>query len=265
MLATRAVNQGKRRKNAFTYGEDMKDFWTEVQLMPRTWVLLLCIHERCIHAYTGTAGMEMMRRTMFEGVIPSSDTLSRHITHIIGDALLEAGYTDARLDAAIPFFHKLGYTAGAFIIINDATAVLPAVWWRARDDALIGYALADHDLPLFDIRASESIIDILQHHHRHQLATQVEVVLLCALAPGFPAYALASFPQMAGPTAFGVKQRVEIATREIEKRGGLVLGYAADGAAAQLAYMKEMSVVRSFVFLHLEKSLTFAIISTNNG
>jgi hypothetical protein len=183
----------------------------------------------------------MLRLTAFKGVIPCPDTLKRHIMSIVGDALPEAGYTDARFDNAIKFFHKVGYNAGVYLLINDATAILPAVCWRARDDMLLGYAIDDDKLPLCDLRAGDTVYDIFRHHHHHLLATQVELVMLCALAPGFPAYVLAMFPQTAGPPADGVKLRIETARSEIEKRGGLVLGYAADGASAQLAYMKEIT------------------------
>lgn len=198
--------------------------------------------------------MEMMRQTVFKGVMPSLDTIKRHVTSIVGDALYGAGYTDARFNNAIPFFEKLGYKAGVFILINDATAILPAVCWRARDDALLGYAPLSYNSPLNLLRAGHTLVDMLEHHHRHLLATQVELVMLCALAPGYPAYVLAMFPQTAGPPADGVKLRIEIAQQEIEKRGGLVLGYAADGASAQLACMKEMTkaciaAVLLFIFL----------------
>lgn len=187
--------------------------------------------------------MEFMRRTMFDGVMPSAETLKRHIRSIVGNGLEEAGFTDARFKGAIDFFVQQGYRDMIFFVCTDATSVLPAVVWRADDDALLGYAVSDHELPLYDIRAGVEVKDILAHHARHRLATQVELVLLCALAPGFPAYTLAAFPQTAAPPALGVKQQVEVAIREIEKHGAICMGYAADGASAQLSYMKEVHEV----------------------
>src|SRR6185312_3621628 len=184
--------------------------------------------------------MEFMRRTVFQGMMPHQDTLNRHIDRVQLSPLREAGYTVARFDEVLHFFHSLGYTSDSFLVINDATALLPAVVWRADDDALLGYALRDEVLSEHDIRAGHFTLEVLQHHERHKLATQVEVVMVCPLAPGYPAMAVGAFPQLAAPTAAGARRRVVIVKEELEARGAMVLGYSADGASAQLSAMMDM-------------------------
>jgi hypothetical protein len=192
--------------------------------------------------------MEFMRLTLFEGMMPHLKTLKRYIDAMPLSALREAGYTEARFDEVLPFYRSLGYTADAFLVINDATALLPAVRWRADDDALLGFALPDDALSRHNIRAGQFLFEVLEHKQRWALATQVELVMVCPLAPGYPAMAIGAFPQRAAPPAPGVRRRVELVSEALEQRGAVVLGYSADGASAQLSTMMDMwSSVRSCV------------------
>lgn len=103
--------------------------------------------------------------------------------------------TQKRFDLALPFFHKLGYTADVFMLVNDATAVLPSLGYRADDDTVHGLATGDTELHVLDIHAGESMEAFLQRFRNHKLATQVEIVALVPLKLRCPALVLGVFAQ----------------------------------------------------------------------
>lgn len=159
-----------------------------------------------------------MRFSIGIGLIPSGDTLKEHITHIIGEPLHESGFTHRRLDFALEYFLRVGYSSKTFLLVNDATAVLPALGYRALDDSVHGYAISDELLALIDVRAGESLEAFMERFHAHPLANQVELVLLVPLAPRCPPYILAAFAQEGSQSAETVSRRLNIARDEMERR-----------------------------------------------
>jgi hypothetical protein len=127
-----------------------------------------------------------------------------------------------------------------FLLVNDATALLPALGFRASDDSVHGYAISDDELSQLDVRAGESLDGFLQRFHSLKLATQVEIVLLVPLAPRCPPYILAAFAQSGLQTAETVARRLVIAREEMEQRGALIVGWAADGASSNFKLMRQL-------------------------
>ena len=173
-------------------------------------------------------------------MIPSDETLREHITKIVSEPLLECGFTDRRLNFALEHFQRVGYTSKAFLLVNDATALLPAIGYRAADDSVHGYAIPDERLAEIDVRAGESLEAFMERFHSHPLANQVELILLVPLAPRCPPYILAAFAQSGSQSAETVSRRLSIARDEMERRGALIVGWAADGASAHFKLMRQL-------------------------
>jgi hypothetical protein len=118
--------------------------------------------------------------------------------------------------------------------------VLPALGYRALDDSVHGYAISDELLALIDVRAGESLEAFMERFHAHPLANQVELVLLVPLAPRCPPYILAAFAQEGSQSAETVLRRLSIARDEMERRGALIIGWAADGASGHFKLMRQL-------------------------
>jgi len=127
-----------------------------------------------------------------------------------------------------------------FLLVNDATALLPALGYRASDDTVHGYAISDDNLSQLNVRAGDSLDGFLHRFHSLKLATQVEVVLLVPLAPRCPPYVLAVFAQSGSQTSETVARRLLIAREEMERRGALIIGWAADGASSHFKLMRQL-------------------------
>lgn len=138
-------------------------------------------------------------------------------------------------------FTRLATPLDLFLIVNDATALLPALGYNVATDEVNGLAVSDEDLPTFDGRAGGSLEEFLLRHKDKNLATQVEVYLLVPLAPRIPPYVLGAFAQAGPQTAETVQQRLALARAGVEKHGSLVLGWAADGASAHSKLMRQLS------------------------
>lgn len=197
---------------------------------------LIAAHVRSVGAYA----VDLMRGTIGLGMIPSDDTLRAHITTIVGEPLLESGFTYKRLDFALEHFQRVGYNSNAFLLVNDATALLPAIGYRAVDDSVHGYAIPDEQLAQIDVRAGESLEEFMQRFHSHPLANQVEVYLLVPLAPCYPPYILAAFAQSGSQSTETISRRLVIAREEMERRGALIIGWAADGASSHFKLMRQL-------------------------
>ena len=187
----------------------------------------------------GGTALEFQRRTLGHGITPSEDTLRSYITEVIGLRLQDCGFTDARFNHVLPYYHALGYTSDVFLLVNDATAVLPALGYRGSDDTVHGLAISDDDLAKLDVRAGESLEDFLHRFHSYKLATQVEIVLLVPLKPRCPPYIVAAFAQSGSQTMETVQRRLAIAQEQMERRGALIIGWAADGASAHFKLMRQ--------------------------
>ena len=184
--------------------------------------------------------LTFQRTTVAYGSAPSLDTIREHIKNVVGEPLRECGFTQRRLDHALKFYHGIGYSKDVFLLVNDATALLPALGYRASDDSVHGYAISDDELSQLDVRAGESLDAFLQRFHALKLATQVEVVLLVPLAPRCPPYILAAFAQSGSQTAETVARRLNTARDEMERRGALIIGWAADGASSNFKLMRQL-------------------------
>jgi hypothetical protein len=198
-----------------------------------------------ISTFAAQPAFEMMRRSLFEGCLPHQVTLKRYARLLLQPSapITGAGYSDARFDSLLPTMAAYGYPQGVFFLTNDATATLPAV--SIVRNRLVGYTIADSALPFTSLECGDDLTDLYKIHDSHELGTQVEMVLACPLAPGVPSFTLGMFPQRAAPDAPGVQQRIDVARREIERRGGIVLLYAADGASSQMSAMKSAVKVRT--------------------
>lgn len=93
---------------------------------------------------------------------------------------------------------------------------------------------------MLDLRVGESLIDFLHRIRSYQLATQVEIVLLVPLSANCPPYLLAAFAQSNPQTAETIEQRMLTARTELERRGALIVGIAADGASGNFKLMQGM-------------------------
>lgn len=80
----------------------------------------------------------------------------------------------------------------------------------------------------------------IERFHSLPLANQVELILLVPLAPNCPPYILAAFAQDGSQSMETVSRRLTIATTEMERRGALVVGWAADGASAHFKLMRQL-------------------------
>jgi hypothetical protein len=185
--------------------------------------------------------MELQRNTTGLGLIPSHDSVKRHILKLICEPLTESGFTKRRFDHAFTYFASVGYKGKAFLLTNDATALLPAIGYRASDDSLHGYAISDEQLPHVDLRAGLYLDEFLAQHLKLPLATQVELVILVPLAPNTPPYIVAAFAQAAPPSKETLQMRLTIAREEMKKRGALIVNWSADGASGHVKYMKELN------------------------
>lgn len=175
------------------------------------------------------------------GAIPSVDTLRENIKKIVGEPLRECGFTQHRLDYALKFFReKIGYKLDVFLLVWDATALLPALGYDSTTDGVQGLAIPDELLCQFDVRAGESLEEFLRRFHSFKLATQVEILLLVPLAPHYPPYILAAFAQSGSQKMETIERRMAIAREEMERRGALILGPAADGASGNFALMRKL-------------------------
>lgn len=189
---------------------------------------------------SGTTAYEFQRLNASHGAAPSLDTIRRRIKDIVGEPLRGCGFSNARFCGARDHFHSLGYTADVFLLVNDATALLPALGYNPTTDEVVGFAVSDEELPGLDTRAGTSLQAFLERFKDKKLATQVEIYLLVPLAPRVPPYILAAFGQSGSQSADTVQHRLAIARTEMEKRGALILGWAADGASAHYKLMRQL-------------------------
>ena len=175
------------------------------------------------------------------------DTIRRRIKEIVGEPLRGCGFSEARFARIRNHFHALGYTSDLYLIVNDATALLPALAYNPATDEVDGFEVPDQILPTFDGRAGPSLENFLHRNMDKNLATQVEVYLLVPLAPRIPPYVLGAFAQSGSQTAETVQQRLAVARAGIERHGSLVLGWAADGASAHRKLMRQLSMPNTTV------------------
>jgi hypothetical protein len=193
----------------------------------------------------GQSAYDFQRLNASMGAAPSIDTLKRRITELVDVPLRNCGFSDARFDAALAHFDRLGYKANAYLLVNDATALLPALGYNTATDEVLGFALSDEELALLDVRAGESVSAFLDRFDAKKLATQVEVYLLVPLAPRVPPFILGAFAQSGTQAADTIKRRLDIARAEVERRGGLVLAWAADGATTHVKLMRSLRALRT--------------------
>jgi hypothetical protein len=165
------------------------------------------------------------------------------MANLIGEPLNQCGFTARRLDGALAHFHRLGYHSNVFLLVNDATAILPALSYCSNTDRAFGWAIPDDVLDDVDLRVGDSLDAYLARFHGQKLATQVEIYLLVPLAARIPPYILAVFAQAGSQTMEAIKQRLTIAQREMESRGALIIGWAADGATSHFKLMRERRTV----------------------
>jgi len=159
----------------------------------------------------------------------------------VGEPLRECGFSERRFDVALEFYrNKIGYTRDVFLLVWDATALLPALGYQSATDTVVGLTVSDELLAQIDLRVGESLEAFLKRISSLQLATQVEIVLLVPLEPRRPPFLLAAFAQSGPQTMETLKQRMHIARSEMEKRGAFIVGVAADGATGNFKLMRQM-------------------------
>ena len=163
--------------------------------------------------------LNFVRRNFPCGTIPSRATILKHAFDMAGPPLLETGFLMSRFQHVAEFFKRIGYPLPFVTLSSDATALIPRLYWRACDDVIVGFAVPDEELPLADIRAGRSLEDLLPRLRRYGIATQVDVLLVNPLLPGFPSVILAVFSQKSSPDADGVARRWAIASRYLAEHG----------------------------------------------
>ena len=99
----------------------------------------------------GQSAYNFQRLNASIGAAPSIDTLKRRITELVGEPLRNCGFTDDRFAAAMEHFRRLGYECNTYLLVNDATALLPALGYNTSTDEVLGFALSDEELALLDI------------------------------------------------------------------------------------------------------------------
>ncbi len=224
---------------AFRYSEWMKDFWSIV--ITYSGALQCSLHRAPPDSAIGSSAYEFMRLNRDYGCAPSEDTVRQHINNLVGEPLRECGFSERRFDLALDFYrNKVGYKRDVFLLVWDATALLPALGYQSVTDTVVGLTIPDEQLGQVDLRVGESLTAFLQRISKLQLATQVEILLLVPLEPRCPPFLLAAFAQSAPQTMETLKQRMLIARTEIERRGAFIVGVAADGASGNFKLLRQM-------------------------
>ncbi len=167
--------------------------------------------------------------------------MRQHINHLVGERLRECGFSEHRFDLALDFYrNKINYKRDVFLLVWDATALLPALGYQSATDTVVGLTIPDEQLGQVDLRVGQSLPAFLQYISKLQLATQVEILLLVPLEPRCPPFLLAAFAQSAPQTIETLKQRMLIARTEMERRGAFIVGVAADGASGNFKLLRQM-------------------------
>lgn len=196
-----------------------------------------------------------MRMNASYAVAPDLTTIQSHVRKIVGEPLRECGFSQRRFDHALAFYRdQLDYRSCTFLLVWDATAVLPALAYQTASDTVIGLTIPDEELGTLNVHVGESLDNFLLRIRSYQLATQVEVVLLVPLSPNCPPYLLAAFAQSHPQTAETIEHRMLIARAEMERRGALIVGVAADGASGNLKLLRSMrqrTTTTPFVLKHV--------------
>jgi hypothetical protein len=188
----------------------------------------------------GEQALEFHRKNRSYGDAPNTDSLRTHIQQVVGDPLQQCGFSDQRFDLARDYFQRVGHTSGLFMLVWDATSVLPVLGYQQSTDSVVGLVIPDELLGQTNLLVGDSLTVFLERIRAFNLATQLEVVLLVPLAPHMPAFLLGVFAQSSGQTTKTIECRMRTARSEMEKRGAFVVGVAADGASCNESLMRSM-------------------------
>lgn len=151
---------------------------------------------------------EFLRLTLFLGVLPSLDTVTRRckagrtvITHV--------GFVRERfLD--LPRHLRLHTPQDApfcpFVMVAmDATGVIPRITWSgATTDVISGLAVSDDELPHGPVRAGSSYEQLQALVAKHQIASLINRYMAVPLDPRMPAYDLGFFLERPGGIGSGL-------------------------------------------------------------
>ena len=173
-----------------------------------------------------------MQHTLFDGALPSPDTVLVHQFQKSSPLINEPGFTLERFECALKFYLELGYTLRFFHMPNDATAVRLGIVWRQRDNVVVGL----HTLA--DIRCPDTLEALEQLVKQYGFATEVDVLLLSPLDPTLPSFVLGLFPQQHLVKAQVHLRRWAVAEELLERFGMFVVMHGADGAAPHLLAQK---------------------------
>lgn len=193
-----------------------------------------------------------LHASLLEGALPSLPTVKRFAESFVTFPLCESGFLHGRFNALDHWLQRIGCDTRIVFCCTDATAILPRVRYRCADDAIIGAAILDDELPTTDIRAGTSVDDLLAHLKQYGLATQADVYLLSTLDPSKPVFYLAFFAQKNGPSADVLCRRWQVIEHELMRRNIYLLGTGADGGGANITAQKrhmKVSIARSLACL----------------
>lgn len=165
-------------------------------------------------------------------------TTKRHFQ--IDQTLTDSGFIQEHFKRAISFFQRIQYPLQFYSLSSDATAILPELTWRSKDDALLGLNIPDDLLPNLSPQAGYWIENVIELVAEYGLATQVEILALNPIIPGYPSFTIAAFAQKATPKAEGVVRRWITAANELKQHGVDVISFQSDGAPAQLKAMQSV-------------------------
>jgi hypothetical protein len=188
-----------------------------------------------VHLRGGGQRMQATLARTEEGRYPlRAETIVRQLRVECVAPFTEVGFTMQRFrDAAAYFRDVCRYELPFVTICNDATVLRPEVMPRQKDGALFGLGTLKAVYVPGTVAELERLVQV------HQLARQVDVMLVNALDPVVPSFVLGIFPQRARVDTIDIKMRWAVAADHLRALGLHVVSTGADGDSSHLAAMKQ--------------------------
>lgn len=175
-----------------------------------------------------------MQRTMFDGMLPSLETVMQY--HFASSAvafLRDPGFTIDCCMSAKAYFTAAGYKSQLFHLCNDAVRLRPEVSWDQATDSVVGLCTLEQQ------RCPQTLTELSVLVAKHRIATEADVLVLCPLDPALPGFVVGIFPQTGNQKTSMHLQRRDVICNQLAALGMYVVSHGADGDAAQLSAMKQ--------------------------
>lgn len=190
-----------------------------------------------IYLYGGARVLELLLLNGLCAGLPGVDTVRRWLQTRGPAPLRESGLSYSRFNSITPFFQSLGSTVPIYHLANDGTALIPRLKFRSTDNALLGFAVSDADLPHTPLHVPDTFEELEALLDKYPLATAAEIYTLQPMDPRYPAIVIACFAQSGPADAVVTRQRLDSIVSALGERGIHVVTFSADGAAANLSMM----------------------------